>query len=474
MRNLQFLVLLLFFSNSYSQNKKYHFCSEKTIEIKKAYYTEKVYIVSKQKIFIPKFDTIKSFTAEYIQEIKENEKQIKDSLTAVEDFKLQYLEQTKLNKIATKLMFFLNSNDKFKIKKQFLMDAQQISDSLSNKKILKSNYSKVIFGRGVIDCQSQLIYSDKDFNIDFKNIFNEINYNDENLKYYYQQMIRNIENLPKPVFNWTRKIKGQIKSRDGIAKEVKKFNISYKLIDSIATDGYLRKDEIDASKLNGEFIVIDECQFVFENKNFVINQIILKSAEKSIKGNNNFSYSDALIWNAITNEYYTTSFSTLNQLAIIEDEKYLFFENLKKNGFITKHIYGDVCILMNNKFIKINENLIEKFQKTGIIYLTNLSKSLDNYHQLATVGKPLIERINGHIGAYRYGTLTAARLAQWKTDNKQAQIIANKFKLIKEIEEVYFADYLAINYDDYFVHKNQQIKIALDTAILVSNQVLGM
>jgi hypothetical protein len=367
MRKLLFLVLLLIFSNSFSQNKKYHFSSEKTIEIKKAYHTEGVYVVSKQKIFIPKFDTIKSFTAEYIEEIKENEKQMKDSLKAVEDFKLQ--------------------------------------------------------------------------------------------------------NSPNAKLNWTRKTKGQIKSMDGTVKEIKKFNISYKLID---IDGYVRKDEIDASKLNGEFVVIDDCEFVFENKSFAKNQIILKSNAKNIKDNNNFSYSDVLIWNATTNEYYTTSFNTLNRLAIIEDEKHLFYENLKKNGFKTKQIYGDVCIVMPNKFIKINNNLSEKLQKTGIIYLTNLSKSLDNYHQLATIAKPLVERINGYVGAYRYGTLTATRLAQWKIDNKQAQIIANKFKLIKEIDEAYFDDYLAINYDDYFVHKNQQIKIALDTAILVSNQLLGM
>ena len=129
---------------------------------------------------------------------------------------------------------------------------------------------------------------------------------------------------------------------------------------------------------------------------------------------------------------------------------------------------------MLNKVIKINDNLIEECKKTGIIYLINLSKSLDNYHQLATIAKPLVEKINGHVGAYRYVTLTTTRLAQWKSDNKQAQIIANKFKFIKEIGESYFDDYLAINYDDYLVRKNQQIKIALETAILVSNPLLGL
>lgn len=473
MRKLQFLVLLLIFSKSFSQNKKYHLSTDRTIEIKKGYHIGEIYAVSKQKIFIPKFDTIKSFTSEYIEEIKENEKQLKDSLKAVEDFKLQYFEQTKLNKIAIKLKLFLNSNDKFKIKKQFLIDAQQISDSLGNKKTLNTNYSKIIYGRGTIDMQSQLIYADKDFNAEFRDVFKEINYNDETLKYYYLQMIRNIENLPKPIFNWTRRVKGQIKSRDGTLKGIEKFNISYKLIDSIAIEGYVRKEEVDVSKLNGEFVVIDDCEFVFENRAYAKNQVILKSDSKNVKNNYNFSYGNVLMRNLTTDEYYLTYIGLLKQLTI-DDEKYFFYENLRKNGFKAIQVYGDVCIVIPNKYIKINNNLIEKIQKTGIIYLTNLLESLDNYHQLATVAKPLVERINGHVGAYRYGTLTATRLAQWKTDNKQAQIIANKFKFIKEIDEVYFDDYLAINYDDYYVHKNQQIKIALDTAILVSNQVLGM
>lgn len=391
-----FLVLLIV-SNTFAQEKTYTFSKNRLQQVRKPSYNINPLKLKETSIKIARFDTVKTPTPKYAIILEKIEKAKKDSLIAVQNLEIQEKEFKKIKSIEKNLKLFLESKKKFKEKKYFLITAQNISDSLIDKNIIETNYGKKSNYNNIN--KSTLIFSDNDFNENFKNKFSELNSSDDDLIMYYQDMISNISTKSKPKLNFkSQTFKMNYNVHDG---EPEKYIIKNVFKDSILMTGF-KGIEFDYLTLNGTYIKIDK--FYQKNKNIFLLEENIKNI--NFRLNNFYKIDDSSGGGYLLQNNETKEFIIVNGSLTSEYERTKSDEDLKKfnDGYIiwkTKYIEltksADnniaICnsILKRNTFINVlgqsvwNADTISK--KDKIEFNKNYDLITEKLNKLAVLGR---------------------------------------------------------------------------------------
>ena len=136
MRNTILILIIFINLKSLAQKKEFSLNSGKSIELRKTFGVSfpNVYLLTEKEFSLKKFDTIKTLTKEYIEKQKKEESIKKDSLNQFFEYSNLKKEYINLVSIKQNIDNFLNSNKRYKDKKQYLIDAQVSSDSLNKYK----------------------------------------------------------------------------------------------------------------------------------------------------------------------------------------------------------------------------------------------------------------------------------------------------------------------------------------------------
>lgn len=461
MKKILLICTTFFIVNSFAQQSTFIFTKERSEQLKNVYHTPTVYAVKKTQIPVSKFDTIKKITKEYAEYEIENQEYINDSLLSIEKFNKAKITQKTLNSISDNLKLYLNSTNKYKEKKLFLITAQKSADSLSNANVLYAMVPHKMIKPAI----KNVIYADNDINPNFKKDFKDINSNETIFNEHITSIINRIASLPYPQFNWKRQNRYS-KSIGNNNGKINKYDLEFKPSESVNIDGFLVEKEVDYLSLVGTFIKID----TILSKRGTTEFLILKSNLKgfNIELNKFKETSDFIIQNIETKEYFL-AYNGLLKTYAIDNELFEICEKLNKKGFTTKQIGEHICIILEKQNIKLDDKIKEEVKKDNFNFITNLSKSIDRYTNLANQSKPIFERLSNHISSYEYRTLTTERLAIWKQDNLKGQDIIKQFELLhKSQNDIYYLDANVVGVE------NVQNYINISNAVLVSNKFIGM
>lgn len=460
------LIIIIFINfNSLAQQKEFSLNKEKSIELRKTFGISfpSVYLLTEKEFSLKKFDTIKTLTKEYIEKQKKEEGIKKDSLNQFLEYSNLKKEYINLVSIKQNLDNFLSSNKRYKNKKQFLINAQNISDSL---KTYKSYLYKSVPSWYIRTAKKNVIYADKNINSSQKRDFNEIKSDKNEFTEHITQISKRIESLREPSFNFRR-----TKSYSSInysAKKIEKYNYELKEKSIIKISGFqITKPEIEFSQLNGNYKLIYNTEDLVGN--FDNNQILLVENLKTInKSENQLKniYNSYVFENVETKEIYYSKDKTVIENYSISGDIQLVNNKLKEKGFITKQIGSENYVIYQNKKIRINKSILKNISENNFNYLNKISKSIDEFNNLAKMSEPLTVKLNNKINSYRSGTLTKEKLKIWEIECKKGQGIIEKFKNIYEVEKYYFVDFIET---EKLKNKNDLIN-----SVLVSAKIIGM
>lgn len=460
------LILIIFINlKSLAQKKEFSLNSEKSIELRKTFGVSfpNVYLLTEKEFSLKKFDTIKTLTKEYIEKQKKEASIKKDSLNQLFEYSNLKKEYENLASIKQNIDNFLNSNKRYKDKKQYLINAQVSSDSLNK---YKDVLYKAVRTWYIHRAKVEFIYADKKVNSNKRSEFNQLKFNKNEFTEHLTQISKRIESLREPSFNFKR-----IQSNSSISyspKKEEKYNYKLKVKEEIKTLGYqIIKPQIDFSQLNGEFKLLYGSEDLIGN--LESNQILLLKNLKNInKSKNNLKsiYNSYVFENIKTKELYFSKDKTVIENYSISGDIKFVNNKLKEKGFLTKQIGSENYILYQNKKIRINKSIIKNISENNFNYLNKISKSIDEFNNLANLSEPLTVKLNNKINAYRNGTLTKEKLKVWETECKKGQGIIERFKKIYEVEKYYFVDFIE---KEKLKNKNDLIN-----SVLLSSKIIGI
>jgi hypothetical protein len=335
MKTIYLFLVLMIASNTFSQEKKYTFSKNRLQQVRKFSYNINPMNLEKKIIKIARYDTIKKPTPQYQAILEKIEKSKKDSITELQKFKTKDLLYNRVQMIAENLKQYLNSEKKFKEKKDFLIKAQIISDSLDDKRIIETNWgSNSIYDK---NGRSSIIYSDKEFNSENKDIFKDINSSNKALNNYYSSMVSTILNLKKPSFDWKMpNYQMNYNRNDG---EPAKFNLILNFKDSISVNGLIGK-EFDYLDLSGEYKVISK----YYQKSSI--QFLLSESIKNINLSKNNIYEmldGTLLQNINTYEFIKCNPSFLSEYDLTKND-----DELKK--------FNDEYLIWKTKYLSLTKS----------------------------------------------------------------------------------------------------------------------
>jgi len=468
MRNTILILIIFINLKSLAQKKEFSLNSGKSIELRKTFGVSfpNVYLLTEKEFSLKKFDTIKTLTKEYIEKQKKEESIKKDSLNQFFEYSNLKKEYINLVSIKQNIDNFLNSNKRYKDKKQYLIDAQVSSDSLNK---YKDVLYKAVRTWYIHRAKVEFIYADKNINSNKRSEYKQLKFNKNEFTEHLTQISKRIESLRKPSFNFKRP-----QSNSSISystKKEEKYNYELKEKEEIKSLGYqIIKPQIDFTKLNGDYKLLYKSESLVGNLDK--NQLLLIENLRDINKSENelkSIYNSYIFQDINTNQIYFSKDKTVIDNYSISKELKTVYKKLKEKGFITKQIESNTYIIISNKKIRISENevLLNKIQQNDYEYINKVSKSIDEFNSKVKLSKPLIIKLNNNIRAYKSGTLTYERLNSWKNENKKGKQIVNQFKKIIEIFEV---DYL----HHYLSSESIQTKTDLQNSVLASDIILGM
>lgn len=370
MKNIIILLTILIATKTIAQDKTYTFSKNRLLQVRKFSYDINPLRLTHKSIKVIRFDTIKTPTRQYALILEQIEKSKKDSIIELQNFKNQEIEYKKMISISDNLKLFLSSGEKFKEKKKYLEIAQFVSDSLKDRKSIETTYGgETIYDR---EYKSALIFSSKDFNIEFKDQFKEINKNDNALSNYYKKMISNIQ-YRKPIFNWkTKTFQMNYNSRDG---EPKKFNITYNAKDTISVDGY-EGSKFDYLNLEGTYKIVGQ---YYKKSNL---EFLLRENVKKIDVNLNNIYEmkdDNLLQNTENKEYVVINGSFISEYETTKSD-----EDLK--NFTIGYLAWKTQYIGLTKSAKMNINNCNSILKRNT-FINALGRSVWNPDKISKKDK---------------------------------------------------------------------------------------
>lgn len=396
MKKFYLLFTIAFISSFLSaQTKEYKLIPERTSAISKKYSS----LPTVHKVLIKEIGTQTKVDIPneiYIDIENKINTLVKDSINQMGNLKPDFEKYEKKIEIVTEIQKYLNSNDKTKIKKQYLIKAQNISNELNLKYI---------------------IYPNKDLQMPLHDICNQINYGNK-----------------KPSIS--RDLILKLKEERAKLSKTSKVKQGYENNNNIKTNKLILDQEIeDIKTLSGIFTAIDKDYFIlrkdFENfrANELVESEIFNNAKIPYNNKRDFG-SKILIFNEVAEEYYFVDRYFLGEYAI--DMTLVKFEQkLNKLGYKTESKDSDIIIFVNKTKLILTNDIYKNVNNENPNYINEIANSVNQFQTYVNQTLPLTEKLVNHFSSYRNKSMNSTRLEQWKSDLKNAKAIYNKITSLK-------------------------------------------
>lgn len=469
MKKLNLIITLIISLNCFAQNQEFSLEKEKSIELRKSFgisYPD-VYKVSLTKIDLIEFDTIITKTQEYKKKLEEDKKNKEDSLANIKRHSNSLKDYDRIKEIEKNIDMYLNKRGSFNKRKEYLINAQILSDSLTTNPLFRGIPRSYIKPGGGVVYSKNVIYADREINSEQKKDFADYKTYKGILEKQLKIIARNAKNHKKPELKESIKTR-MIGSSNYFEKPIVKYNYEFVPKDTLRVEGYKISNQNESfSELEGDFVIkyfendlvgnIDK-GVLFLNNNLPGIDIVNNELEKIRNG--------YLFQNKNTKEiFFSSDRSVINEYSISGDIK-MAYNKLKENGYKTSQNGVENYIVLSNKKIKINKAIIENVNNENIKYIDKIASSVDKFNALANKAEPLFRDLMKKINSYRSGTLTTSKLNEWKSECKNGQKIINEFKEIYEVDKYYFVDFVD--------SEKLKSKTNLINSVLVSERLIGM
>jgi len=409
------IVVLIFLSATLkSQTKEYLITPETTAEIivkyKNAFWLRDA---DRKTIDFPIYDTTYVETEHYLKYADKLDTLIKDSTSLMNDYVLKKSVFEEQMSMVSLIDNFLNSNAKFKEKKQYLLKAQEIS--------IKYKYDN-------------LIYADKTFNSARKSEFFLLKIDQDKLRSHLikqrNELTRNLHE-PRNPYGYNYKYSELYKIRKYISG-IQKLEQKLTQVSSYQAEGIIIGSEIEnLTKIEGIYRVIGEYKIMkYSYGGYAKNQLVLDSIISQRKLRKHASSKEALIEEINTGKlYYGTDRFIYNcgtDMTLIR-----FIEKLNKLGFKTVNNGDKIIITTSKGQLVLTHDIYENVNEGNPNYINEIASSVQQFNSLVSQAKPLQDKLVNHFNAYQHATLSSTRLNQWKSDVSKAQKLYEKAYSLK-------------------------------------------
>lgn len=431
-----FIIALCLTSVMSAQTKYYKLTKERTTVISKKYSSlPVVYKVLNKEINIStKTEVPNKLYTEIENQINSL---VKDSINQMVSLQPKIELFNKKNEAADEIRKYLNSTEKKKIKKNYLIKAQKISDDYHLK---------------------YKIYPNKDLFMPLNDVHNQLIY--RNRKPTITRDLRDKLTAEKNRLNNTPKVVNELTKSNNLKKQAL---ILDEIVEDITTLSGIFKS---LGNTNYDYVVLGKDIDGF-SKNELLDSKIFKEKKlgygfKKDLGNKN------LIFNKEKNEYYLVDGFLLGEFA--QDMTLVYFEKkLNKLGYKTESNNDDMIIYVNKRKLVLTNDIYRNVEKGNTNYINEIAKSAKQFQTYVDTSKPLTEKLVKHFSSHKNRTMTTTRLSIWKSDLKKAKNIYSKILSLKG------------NESDNIINFNQQVNNkTLDSyndfsqVVKGSEQVLGM
>lgn len=399
-----FITVILLNTSINAQTKYYKLTKEKTTNVSKKYSSlPVVYNVLSKEINVP--TKKETSNKEYTElEIKISSLK-KDSINEMIGLQPKIELFDKKNECANQIKLYLNSTEKNKIKKEYLIKAQKIIDDYN----LTNNYNL-----------KYKVYPNKELHTPIHDVHNQLIYKNW---------------MPSISRNLTTKLKTE---RNKLNNTPKKINILTKN-DNVKKQVLLLSKEVnDITTISGVFKSLGNIgyDYIILNRDiegFSKNEILDIKTFKEKKIKHNFKKdlgNKNLIVNKETNEYFLVDgilLSTFAQnMTLVK-----FEEKLKKLGYKTEDKGDDIIIYANDSKLVLTNDIYTKINEGNTNYINEIIKSQKQFKTHINTSLPLTKKLVNHYSSYKNKTMTKARLITWKSDLEKAKSINKKIKSLK-------------------------------------------
>jgi hypothetical protein len=445
------LVLLATHSALISQTKEYLITPDVTAKTVVKYQNAfSIYKVTSQEIDIPIYDTSYVETETYSNLKLKLDELKQDSIKREEEYLINLSDHNEFSSIITKINIFLNSNEKFKVKKINLLKAQQIAD--------KFNVDYLIYAdKSINQKHSADFFSLKLDKVALKNHLNKIK-NDVPRQ--------SVKPLKPSSFSYS-----QLNSTRTQLSRVEKYEQKLTQKGTTKAVGYILGNQIeDLTTISGTFKVIGDYYIMKYDYNIYIqNQLVEKEI---IEENNLRKYiryqSKSLMKDESSGVFlYGTSNFLYNcgtEVTLIR-----FIEKLKQLGFNVTQVGDKVFINTSNAKLLLTSDIYKSVNNGNNNYINEIANSVKQFNLLMKEAAILTDKLVNHFNAYQHATLTTDRLNQWKSELGSAQKIYDEMQGLKgrDIDNLY-------NYQKHINMETLEKYNDFWQVLSGSNKILGM
>lgn len=393
-----FITVLCFTSAIKAQTKFYKLTQERTIEISKKYSSlPAVYKVLNKEINIPIETEIPNKL--YIEIENQIETLKKDSINQTIALQPKIELFHKKNEAAIELKNYLNSTEKKKIKKNYLIKAQKILDDYN------LNYK---------------VYPNKNLTMTLSDVHNELIYNNR-----------------KPTI--TRDLRKKLSLEKDKLGNTPKFVNELIISNDLKKQALILDEEInDITKVSGIFKSLGSTKFdyVILKKNidgYAMNEFVDMEIFKEKKLGYGFDKklgSKYLIINTQKDEYYLVDGIFISAFA--KDMTLVNFEKkLNDLGYKTESNNSDMFIFSDNIKLVLTNDIYQNVEEGNTVYINEIAKSTQQFQKYINASIPLTDKLVKHFSSYQNGTMSESRQLIWEEDLKKAKNIYNNIRSLK-------------------------------------------
>ncbi|WP_146131015.1 hypothetical protein [Marinilabilia salmonicolor] len=404
------LALITLTLSVYSQTKEYKIIPEQTEEIAKKYQNAfSIYNASLKSVEVPKYDTIKTLSENYKTLNNEIKELKKDSIEKMNEYETELDKYNEIESIAKKIDEFLASDERFKKKKDYLKEAQVISEK----------YNLGYF-----------IYADKSINQSKITDFLSFRFDKEALNNHLIQVKNSVVRQNHKPMEPSDYSFSELNNAREQMQNIDKYEIELKEIGTYSKEKIMLGEKInDLTSITGTFKVVGDYYIMnYSHAGYVENELVEKSIieEGNLKKYTRFR-AQSLMKDDNTGKYlFGTSrflFNCGTEVTLIK-----FIAKLENLGYKTEQIGDEIFILTDKSKLKLTSDIYNNVNQGNTDYINEISTSVAQFNNLLDKAIPLTEKLVKHFQAYQSGNLTTNRLDIWKNEVKNAQNIHDTMK----------------------------------------------
>ena len=364
-------------------------------------------------IQVPKYDTTQVESDSYKTLLVSIEKLETDSIRYASEFHSQLENYKKYKSVADNLQAFLESNEKFKDKKEYLRKAQIAAEDVG----LEIN-----------------VYADKSVNTDFQSDFLLYKFDKNGLNDLVKSSLRYPQQFarePKPSYNQTTVNRDLADKREGLSRtnryETKTSQSGVKTIPSLVEGQTVN----DLAALEGVFNPVRGKNYVITtaHSEYVSGQIVGDSIRYTPDFKVNRAREIFLYQHRETGEYYWDNGGMLFFANCgTDDQVNQFVQKLTQSGYKVVDAKDGKEIIVGDTHLSIQPDLFEEVNNGNINYVNEVASAVDKFKQYMKQAQPLTSKIAMHFTAHLAFTMTTDRLTTWKRDVQKAIELENKIK----------------------------------------------